>query len=106
MMKHLEEHISESVARKKTGKYGVDPETVRKGDRLRIKSDLSGYPVDFPYGPVVAGCTIYKSMRCNLGKVVTVTQIEKTKGKRCESEALVKVAENVFVWPIEIFEYL
>ena len=34
-MKHLEEHILESVARKKTGKYTYG-EYLKKGDRVRI----------------------------------------------------------------------
>lgn len=113
-MIRLGDFLVESIASKKRPREvyrdnAVDPETVKKGDRLRIKKDLSEYPVDNYTGncvPVVAGIAIFKSMRYYLGKVVTVKDIYKTAGKGYKTEAVVRVAENSYGWPIEIFEYV
>ena len=105
-MKHLEEHISESVARKTFGKYAktceVDPNSLRKGMKLKIKEDLSEWNEGTGSNQkiVVRGFTVYSDMKKYIGKTVTVVSFE-----LLGDSAIVDVEENVYSWPLEIFEY-
>lgn len=101
-MKHLEEHILESVARKNTGKYThvVSYRDLSVGDTLSMKTleelpDCPGFRMKRNI-PIVgqAQIAILKPMRKFLGGTIKVKSFD----DKCVKDDLMG-----YYWPIEIF---
>lgn len=108
-MKHLEEHILESVARKKTGKYTYG-EYLKKGDRVVLKTmeEIEKLPEFGLYRnmPVVNDIVIWPFMQERLGGEVTVDST--IRNNRTDQWFFKEIDDRQIkiTWPVEVIDRL